>query len=346
MTLTFNPGLREAASDALLASWGSAPRNPHPQVADFGDKPLSMLARICANAQRQPAGRAPSDSGVVASGMMSSDFSATVAGAAQAFARNRFAAGAAHRAFCVRREASDFMPIEVTDLSISTELAKITENGELTAGRVLMSDGHSEAQLISYGKTILYSREIVVNERSEMVATTLAALGASGARTEAKQVYALLESNPVMADGGNAFDAVYGNIVAEALTAGSLGAATVALRNGVELLRAEGDYADLIAAHLVVAAGLEVTAYTILNAAGLLDRIAVTATAHLPAGRWYVLPDPAIQPVMAYLTLRGASDSVRVEQAKAPMNFDGFAVRATADLGAAMVSRFAVRGGA
>lgn len=343
MNLTL--GLREAATDALLASWGAAPRNPHPQAVDFGDKPLATLARICANARDNRLAAMP-ESGIVARGLVSSDFSAAVAGAAQAFARNRFAATAAHRAFCARREATDFEPIEITDLSISTELVQITENAEVTTGRVLMSDGHTEAQLLSYGKTLLFSREIVVNERSEMIATTLAALGASGARTEAKQVYTLLESNPVMADGGNAFDAAYGNVVAETLSASSLGAAIAALRNGMELLRAEGDYADLTAAHLVVAAGLEITAYTLLNAAGLLDHIAVTSTAHLPTGRWYLMPDPEVQPVIAYLAMKGAADSVRVEQAKAPINFDGFAVRAMADLGAAMVSRFAVRGGA
>lgn len=346
MTLTLSSGLREAASDALLASWGAAPRNPHPQVVDFGDKPLSTLAGICGNALRHPSDRGADGRASVALGMSSADFSATVAGAAQAFARNRFAVTAAHRAFCVRREVIDFKPIEITDLSISTELAQVGQNGELTAGRVLMTDGHTDARLISYGNTLLYSREVVVNERSELIATTLAAFGSSAARTEAKQIYTLLESNPAMADGGNAFDAAYGNVVAESLTAASLGTAAAALRTGMGQLRAAGDYADLGIAHLVVAAGLEMTAYTLLNAAGLLDRIAVTATAHLPAGRWYVLPDPEVQPVVAYLALKGSSDALRLEQGKAPSNYDGFAVRAIADLGAAMVSRFAVRGGA
>jgi hypothetical protein len=70
----------------------------------------------------------------------------------------------------------------------------------------------------------------------------------------------------------------------------------------------------------------------------------------LASGRWYALADPRLAPVVAFLHLRGSAPDappVRVEPAKTAINVDGVAIRASADLGVAIVGRVgAVRGGA
>ena len=84
--------------------------------------------------------------------------------------------------------------------------------------------------------------------------------------------------------------------------------------------------------------------WLILFGAGLSEKIRVTATAYLPDGEWFLLPDADIQPVVSVIRLAGTKKPVRLEPQKTPVNVDGFTIRAGADLGAAMVSRHAIRG--
>lgn len=345
---TFSIDMRSAAADALLSEFGHQQRPPHPLASTFEGHALSKMAYLVGAAIRQPLPH-ENDMMVRARGLTSSDFSAVVATAGRVFAEARYRAAARHLAFCESVEVRNFKPESVGDLAVANELPLVGEGAEITAHRALLADGGITAALMSYASILKYSRDVVINDNARLVASSLAAFGNAAARTEARLVYQALESNPVMPDGAPAFHEDFGNIVvptegSAALGEEILGAGLSALRKGASLLRNDGDVADLDAAHLIVSAELEFTARKLASSASM--PIDIVATTRITAGRWYLLPDRSVQPVVAALRLKGAASPLRLEQATKSAGFDGFGVRAAADLGAALVSRFAVRGGA
>ena len=200
----------------------------------------------------------------------------------------------------------------------------------------------STGQLLSYANNLIFSRELVINDQASLVQTALVAYGAAAAKTEAKLVYAALRENPSLSDGMPVFHAEFGNLLTGPFSGVALSAALSALRRGMTMQ--DDDMSDLDAAHLIVSSGLELGCRQILFGAGLSEKIRVTATAYLPDGEWFLLPDADIQPVVSVIRLAGTKKPVRLEPQKTPVNVDGFTIRAGADLGAAMVSRHAIRG--
>lgn len=335
--MQFGPDTKSALVDAILTAWGSAPRDAHPQAINFKDGPLSKLATFCGEFSQR---RMPHDlpRSIMNRGMSTADFGDTLAKAAQTYALRRYKLAAAYLAFCGNVEAADFRAVEVADISVGTALRQVSQNGEIQAGRVTMQNATS-AQLLSYASSLVFSRQIVVNDQSSLVATSLAAFGNAVVTTEGRLVYAALEDNLVLSDGGPVFHADYGNMLG-ALDSTSLAAGMAALRGSMS--GHADDVSDLAAAHLIVAAGLEYAARKLVRDADL--PFTVTASTHLPTGHWYLLPDPEIQPVVSTISLKGSTAPLRLEPTPTPIEIDGFTIRAAADLGAVMVSRHAVRG--
>ena len=107
-----------------------------------------------------------------------------------------------------------------------------------------------------------------------------------------------------------------------------------------------GNVTDGAASHLVVAPDLEFGAKKMLHESGLAQQVTVTASGLLPAARWYLLCDPAIQPTIAALTLKGSNIPVALRPDQSPIELDGLVLRVTAAVGGAMLSRTGiVRGG-
>jgi hypothetical protein len=323
-----------ALHDAMITAFGTAPTYPHPSAELFADAPLSKAAEICGQATNPVRGSTPRT--IQARGMTTGDFGHIIATAAATFAVNRYTAAARHLAFCGQIEAANFNPVEIANIGNVGPLAKVGEFGEIQRGSVTMS-AVSNAQLTSYASSLMFSREVVVNDQTELVAKSLTGFGNAAALTEAQAVYGALHENPTMNDGAPVFHSDYGNIVG-ALADTTLAAALAALRNGFD------EPVDLPAAHLVVAAGLEYTATKLVRDAGL--PLAVTASALLPAGEWYLLPDPQIQPVVSVIRLKSVKTPVRIEPHPTPIEIDGFTVKASCELGAVILSRHVIRGAA
>ena len=331
--------LLAAGPDALAAAFGSPNRNPHPLADDLATAPLSRLA-YAAGLTIRPQQSHENDRAVMARGMASSDFAAALAAASMTLANVRFNALAEHRAFCATVECRDFKPTEITSTGLDIELPEVGEHGEMQTGVVLFGQGNT-AQLRSYGRVLSAARQLIINDQAGMIADAVAQIGAAAARTEAREVYAALESNPTLDDGEVVFHADHGNIVASAFDATSLGAAMAALRTMVLI---GGNQADLAAAHLVVAADLELAARKLVHEAGL--QIVVTASARLASGRWYLLPSPEAAPTVGVLKLKGAAQPILIEPWQEEFAYDGAAMRARCDTGAVLVARTLIRGGA
>ena len=338
--LTHTPrDILAAGPDAIAAAFGTPNRNPHPLAADLATAPLSRLA-YAAGITIRPQQSHENDRAVMARGMASNDFAAALAAASMTLANARFGVLAEHRAFCSPVECTDFKPTEIASTGLDIELPEVGEHGEMKTGLVLFGQGNT-AQLRSYGRVLSAARQLIINDQAGMIADAVAQIGAAAARTEAREVYAALESNPTLADGELVFHAAHGNIVASALDGTSLGAAMAALRT-MEMIG--GNLADLAAAHLVVSADLELAARKLVHEAGL--QVSVTASGRLSTGRWFLLPDHEAAPTVGVLRLKGNTNPLRIEAWRGTSAFDGAQMKAAADTGAVMLARALIRGGA
>ncbi|HAF53885.1 MAG TPA: hypothetical protein DCL01_01375 [Thauera sp.] len=326
-----------AGPDAIAAAFGLTTRNPHPLADELTTAPLSRLAYAAGLAIR-PQQPHENDRVVMARGMQSSDFAGLLASASTTLANRRFTAVAEHRAFCATLECRDFKPTEIATTDVDGELPEVGDLHQIALGRVLVGNG-ATAQLRTFARVLRASRQLIVNDNAGMLADAVENLGTAAARTEAREVYAALESNPTMDDGELAFHADHGNIIASALDGTSLGQGMAALRT---MTLVGGNQADLSAAHLVVAADLELAARKLIHEAGL--QITVTATGRLATGRWYLLPSHEAAPTIATLRLKGSTQPVLIESWQ-EHEFDGSSMRARCDTGAVLVARTLIRGG-
>ena len=338
--LNHNPAdLIDAGHDAVLAAFGVHVTSPHPLAGDLATAPLSRLAYAAGMKVRPQQGH-ETDRQVMGRGMQSSDFASLLASASMTLANRRFDAVAEHRKFCSVIEAKDFKPTSIGTADGDGELPEVGDAGTITQGSVVFGNGAS-ARLRTFARILRASRTLIINDQAGILADAAAQLGTAGARTEGREVYAALEANPTLDDGELVFHADHNNLVASALDSTSLGTAMSSLRT---MTLIAGNQADLTAAHLVVAADLELAARKLVHDSGL--EIGVTATSRLPTGRWYLLPAPDVAPVVGVLKLKGAANSIRIEPWADEFAFDGVVMRGTVDTGAVLVARTAIKGGA
>lgn len=337
--------LLAACPDAIAIAIGQTPRNPHPLAAELSFDALSKAAHIVGLKQRGGSDPNLPEHRVMALGLQTLDFGNLLAESVAPVAVQRFADAAEHRRFTRLFEVKNYLPHVLPGaLDADLTLPEKPELEELKLFDVRIIDG-GMGQIRRYAANLLVTREVIINDEHEAVRSLIETMGTAAARREAQSVYACLESDAPMPDGELPFHAMHGNIVTEPFGLAAIGLAMGALRT---MQTPAGNAADLPAAHLVVSADLEASAHSITHESGLSQKISITATSLLPAGRWYLMADPAQQATIAALTLRGSKGrSVSVGAERTPINLDGATLRVTANVGAAMLSRVGiVRGGA
>ena len=329
-----------AAPDAVAMALGEHVANPHPLAHDLAHAPLSSLAAACAAKAQRPG------SMVKASWHTSSDFGAALAAGVAEVINRRFRAQAEHRRFCGELAVRNFKPVELPEIDLSDELpvvGELDEFGQTYIGepaQVRVGEVVRDLRIVAFGRLLNISRQMVINDDIGIVADMVAQMGGAIARTEAKLLYQELEINPVLADGDRVFIDGFNKL------SGALNETNLA--TGVAMMRKfktrAGNDADLAAAHLVVAAELELLARKLVHECNL--PIEVTATGRLPAQRWYLFSDPEQHAACAVLKLAGQKNAVLVEPIK-HFAIEGVAIRPRADLGAVIKGRMgSIRGGA
>ncbi|MHB1246707.1 MAG: phage major capsid protein [Sulfuriferula sp.] len=309
-------------------------------LAAGGAKLLSVLARFVADKEgltRSPsaAGRQPS------AGFGLPDFSAALGDVLRSAAYARMAVSMQHQQIATRLNVLNFMPHQFPMARIESDLLPANELGEYEDAGLADLPGLS-AKLSTFGRNILISRQLLLTDDIGLIASAFANFGASAARREAWQVYALLESNPALADAELMFDPAHGNVLAAAFDESNLGIAMGMLRS---LADPFGAVSNFDAAVLVVEGRLELLARRLVRDAGL--GLKVVASPWLAAGRWYLMPSPDVAPVIGLLRLTGAKFPVMVDPAKINrgQTRDGTLIGVRADLGVCPLSRTAIKGG-
>ena len=294
---------RAALSDAILIRAGAAKINAswlHPGASALAADRGGILKSLAMSYGQTAQGIIGSSPGaILAAGLSSSDFKNALASSMQKVTVRRMALNASHRKICKEIDVQNFKPNEFPLVDADFDFEEVPDGAEYGSALEFFAGPGVTASVRSFGKNVLISRNVIVNDDIALLARMFGAAGATAARHEAKLVYTLLDGNPTLGDGELMFHVDFGNIEAAALSAASLGAAIGRLRS---MKTPAGHVSDLAPAVLAVSAELEFAARDLVHGAGLAE-IEVVGTAWLPAGRWYLTADPEQAPVIGLLHL-------------------------------------------
>lgn len=337
-----------AMGDAILMKAGIYPENPHPLAEQLADRTFAQLAEYAGEMTILEQGRRPSsERAVMGLGLSRSDFGMNLGGSFRHLASRRYSEFADHLPLCAVLPVRDFEPVEFPDVMAEQDLELIGEGGEYTSSS-LVSYGPVSSRLQTYGHVINISRHLIVSDDIQLVNNLFAQFGSSAARVENRLVFERLEANPNMQDSAPLFHADLGNVTVDPLNADSLASATGMLRRQ-PLLR--GEPANNKARFLVVSPDLEIIAKGLNkdHDAGL----EVIASPYIKDGRWYLMADPEVSPVIHRMILQPGSSAVDrnrspidVEPAPKDISYDGLRLKVRADIGPVVTGRIGiVRGG-
>ncbi|MHB1427754.1 MAG: phage major capsid protein [Rhodocyclaceae bacterium] len=340
-----NPKDHQAAlRDAILIRAGDLCPNSHschPLAASFAERDENILRGLAESCCPPAAGRS-SPGAALASGLTSSDFKVALASAFNVVTVRAFEAHAGHLKITTPVDVANFRQHEFTSVDIDFSLTEVNELSELTAVSSINEAAGLPAQVKSYGRNLLLSRQLIINDNVGLAAGLFRQIGAAAARHEAAMVYSLIESNPTLADDMPMFHGDHGNVQASALDESSLGAAMGKLRLMQTPLM---EPVNLAAAVLVVAPDLELGAIKLAHQCNL--NLAIVCSVWLPPGRWYLGASPELSPYVGILRLRGSESGVRVGPSRKKFERDGVPLGVRLDTGVVALGRIGiVKGGA
>lgn len=118
------------------------------------------------------------------------------------------------RPWCRIGNLADFKQASRVNTSTFSDLDVVAEGGEFEEGHV--SDLKEVIQLATYGKTFTLTRQAIINDDTDALDRTPAAMGRAAARKVGDLAYAILTSNPTMNEDATAlFDtATHDNLAA------------------------------------------------------------------------------------------------------------------------------------
>ncbi|MCW2366586.1 hypothetical protein M2341_002033 [Sphingobium sp. B7D2B] len=159
--------------------------------------------------------------------------------------------------------APDFRKVDVVQMSAMPELLRTNEAGEFKYGTA--SDGKTSYGLLTYGRIIGVSRQLLVNDDLRALERITVGYAAAAARLENRTVYAQLTSNPAMNDGTPLFHADHGNLAGSggAISETTLGAGRTRMRLQKGMQKEE---LNLAPAYLIAPATQEQKAYQYTSA--------------------------------------------------------------------------------
>ncbi|QLF70181.1 HK97 family phage prohead protease [Peteryoungia desertarenae] len=333
-------GAAEAMADALMTRLDPA-HKPASASREFVGLSVPELARRCIEMTGTDT-RGMSAAQLVTRGLHSTaDFPEILANAANKRLQAEFAmVPSALKRTARQSSARDFKAKTTVKLSAAPDLLRVNEHGEFRRGT--MVEAKESYRVETFGRIFGVSRQALVNDDLGAFAGAAAKMGAAAGVFEAKTLAALLESNPVMADGKAVFHADHKNLGTGALTMGNLAAGRLLFRKQVGL---SGDLVDLAPRFLVVPSELET------EAEQLLADIAAAKTEDVPAAArnlelvveprltnptaWYLAAAPGQVEGLEYSYLEGFEGPYF--ETRRGFDVDGVEIKVRLDFGAAFL---------
>lgn len=245
---------------------------------------------------------------------------------------------------------TDFKPATRVGLGLMNSLRKVEEGANykfVTAG-----ERSETIVLATYGEMLRISRQAIINDDLAILGSLPQKMGRAARRTIGDLVFAILTSNPAMADGVALFHAGHANLAASgaAPNVTSMSAARTAMRTQRE--KAGGPVLNVTPKYMLVPAALETVSRQLLTSsfeptankghatnpvAGMAELITDGRLDAVSATAWYLAADPnAFDTIeVAYLdgvqapyveqqqmwTADGVEMKVRIDAGVAPLDF-------------------------
>lgn len=159
--------------------------------------------------------------------------------------------------FVRRVTVSDFKEISRTQLGDAPALLEKQENQEYQHGS--MSEQAEKYSVKEYGRIVAVGRRVLIDDDLGSMSRLSEMFGRQAANLESDLVWAIVTSNPLMADGNALFSAAHGNLagVGAGISISTLGDAREAMRLQTGL---DGNKLNIRPSWLVVPAALETVA--------------------------------------------------------------------------------------
>lgn len=334
---------REGAVTALLHRHDPAGHKIDEKSRQFAGFDLGDLARDCLErAGTRTRGMSRQQIAIKAL-MTTSDLPAITEAVVTKTLRAGYAASArTFVPFCRRATLPDFKTVSRAQLGGAPSLKKVVEGAEYEYGWI--GDGAEKYAVQKYGRIVPISWETIINDDLDALTRIPFAFGASAADLESDIVYAILNSNPKMADNVDLFHGTHGNLgsstpLADALDPEATLNPIAEMRQMMLLQKGiEGRYITVRPKFLIVPPELEEVALKITNAtilatkAGDVNVIGPTLTPiveprlHDGSGTaWFGAADPATVDTIEYAYLEG-TEGVFTETRNG-FNVDGVEVK-------------------
>jgi ATP-dependent protease ClpP protease subunit len=209
---------RSGVSAALMARAGMAKDDP---ANNFRGRSLQELARASLErAGRRTDGLSKMDLVAAAFTHSTSDFPLLLANVAQkAMMKGYDEAQETFQAWTTKGALPDFKAARRVDLSTFPSLAKVTEGAEYKSATI--GERGETIQLATYGRKFSITRQAIINDDLDAFSKIPQRMGRAAIRTVGDLVYAVLTSNPAMADTIALFHADHGNLLTGAAIATS-----------------------------------------------------------------------------------------------------------------------------
>ncbi len=331
---------QEALTDAILVRAGVRKLNApglHPEAAGIIHRNENLLKGLALSFGLRDGRGLSAPGAVLGAGLSSSDFKTVLSNTLKVPAIHALTAHAGHRQFCKTIEVQDFKSHEFPSVDTDFSLIETDTLHEFPYDISTVASAGLSAVVRTFGRNVRISRQTIINDDVALITGIFSNAGASASRREAGLVYELIEQNPTLGDGMSMFHADHGNIEVSALDETSLGSAIAKLRL---MQTPAGADANLPAAFLVVAPGLELVARKLVHQCNL--DLVIVASAWLPAGRWYLTADPELSPCVGILHLRGSNGGLLIGPRQEDIADDGVPIGIRFDTGVVALGRVGI----
>lgn len=256
----------KGAEQALLNRHNSAKFELNEEGKQFRHTTLIDLARNFLNAEGVDTIGMSSNAIAERAMHSSSDFKNILANVANKSLRAAYSEAPQTFGFMSRSVVvNDFKEISRTQFGDAPVLEKVNEHGEFKHGSI--SDSAEKYSLQTYGKIVAITRKTLVNDDLGAFTRVPEMFGRRARDLESELIWAIIGSNPLMADGNALFSAAHGNLAAGGdvgvFDVDKVGKAREAMRLQTGI---DGLLIDILPRHMVVPVALETKAEQFLGA--------------------------------------------------------------------------------
>lgn len=312
---------KAAAIDAILLKGGVSVEKPADGANELRSASMIDLARECLNVEgkteqartldKETLLRAALTSGSQYSGILDNTVGKSMQTAYTA-------ASTTYQNWTSTGSNPDFKATSRYQISEGGELKKINENGEFIDDK--MTDSGVSSQIVTYGRKFSLTRQAIINDDLSYLTKMPQAYARAAKRGINKAVYAILNTDPVIYDGKQLFDADHANAI---LSGGAVPSVAEIDKLQQKMMKQKNlrgeEYLNIRPRYMIVPVELDVTTRQLISSVNdpstsinsntvnpFNGRFEVISDAELTAAKkWFMAADPSMIDTIEVTYLNG-----------------------------------------